>query len=362
MKSLNTLALSLLACGILSACSPPPVAEVSPVRVKAMTIPNIATENRQTFPAIVHASSLTDLSFQLNGEVDQLIATEGMEVKKGDLLAKLDDTQLKLAVSEALARVELSKVQADRAKQMVERGNMPESTFDELHARYEIALAEYHYAQSQLDYVDLRAPFDGIVSGVAIERFQATTIGRPVLTMHKLDMVQVRVDLPDVLVASIDDQKANSQKAAIPVMLDAYPNETFYANYKEHTSEQNAANRSFTLVLEMPSSQDKPILQGMPGSISLDLAQIERDSAYYAVVPLSAVVLPDNYPMENLTQVVWRLKDNTVEPVAVTAGRIVDESHIEVIGDIKPGDQVITQGLHYLRPGLEVLVANQEAK
>ncbi|REL36303.1 efflux RND transporter periplasmic adaptor subunit [Thalassotalea euphylliae] len=361
MKFYNQIALVLLALVTIAGCTPAPTPQVQPIRVSVETIPEISNEKLQTFPAVVHASELTQLSFQLNGEVNELIATEGMEVKKGELLAKLDDTLLVLAVSEAKAKVELSKVQAARAKQMVDRGNMPESTYDELLARYEIALARYNYAQSQLDYVYLRAPFDGIISDVAIERFQATTVGRPIITMHKLDMVEVRIDMPDILVASADQQKVDGQQHTVDVKLDAYPNQIFKAEYKEHTTEQNEENRSFTLVLEMPSTQAKPVIQGMPGSISLDLAQIERDSAYYSVVPLHAVVLPDSYSSSSFTSIIWRLNGTQVEPVEVTLGRLVDKSHVEVIGDIKPGDKVITKGLHYLRRGTEVIVAEKEA-
>lgn len=361
MKFYNPIVLTLLTVITMAGCTPTPTPQIKPIRVSVETIPEINTEKLQNFPAVVHASELTRLSFQLNGEVNQLIATEGMEVKKGDLLAKLDDTLLVLAVSEAKAKVELSKVQAARAKRMVDRGNMPESTYDELIARYEIALAHYHYAQSQLDYVYLRAPFDGIISNVAIERFQATTIGRPIITMHKVDMVEIHVDMPDILVASADQQKVDGQPPTVDVALDAYPNQMFKAEYKEHTTEQNEANRSFTLVLEMPSTQSKPIIQGMPGSISIDLAQIERDSAYYSVVPLHAVVLPDDYSSSSFTSIVWRLNGTQVEPVEVTFGRLVDKSHVEVIGDIKPGDKVITKGLHYLRRGTEVIVAEKEA-
>ena len=352
----------LLILSLLSACTELPSPEVSPIVVDTEVIPEISSQRERTFPAVVHASDLTQLSFQLNGEVKELLVTEGTEVKKGQLLAKLDDTLLKLSAQEKKARVDLSKVQAERAKQMVDQGNMPKSTYDELYARYEIALADYHYAQRQLEYVELKAPFDGIISDVIIERFQATTLGKPVVIMHKLGTVEIRVDLPDALVASVDDAKVDQEKEQDPILvsIDAYPNDVFYAEYKKHTTEQNDENRSFTLVLEMPSSQAKPILQGMPGSITVDLAKIERDTAYYSVVPLHAVVSLDSNPSSKFTRTVWRLNGDTVEPVEVTVGRIVDTSHIEVIGDIKPGDRVVTKGLQYLKPGLKVNVLDKK--
>ncbi|NTS77242.1 efflux RND transporter periplasmic adaptor subunit [Catenovulum sp. SM1970] len=349
-------------CISLVACTPAPTPQVSQVHVAVHQVPEVMSQKVRHFPAVIQASQYTNLSFQLNGELSELIAREGLRVKKGDLLAKLDDTQLKLTVNEKKAKSDLLKVQASRAKQMVDKGNMAKSTYDELAAQYKMALADYAYAKIQLGYVELRAPFDGIIANVAIENYQAASVGQPVVSIHREDQVEITVDLPDSLVSSIDDKKVKPQREEINVRLDAYPDHIFKAKYKEHTAEQSDEDRSFTLVLQMPFDKAKPALQGMPGSVELDLAKIERDQAYYAVVPLEAVTLPDSMPIDSFKRLVWRVVDGKANAVEISMGRVVNISHVEVIGNIKAGDLVVTKGLQYLREGLPVEVVNNNNK
>ncbi|MFD2165892.1 efflux RND transporter periplasmic adaptor subunit [Thalassotalea euphylliae] len=326
--------------------------------IEVQKVPELKTSRIQSYPAVIQASDLTTLSFQLNGEIVQLIATEGMRVKKGDLLAKLDDTTYKLSVSEAKAKVELSKVRAQRAKAMVEQGNMAKSTFDELNAQYEQATAALKYAKIQLDYVELHAPFDGIISTVHVENYQATNIGSPAISMHKREMVEVVATLPDSLVAAIDRDNVEARNMQIPVKLDAYPDDNFIGHYKEHTAQPSDENRNFILTLEMPFNPEKPALQGMPGSITLDLASLERKQISHSVVPMEALLLPDSLTSEQPKRIVWRANGNKVEPVKVLVTRLSALGTVEVKGDIRPGDLVVTKGLQYLEPNMEVTIKN----
>ncbi len=343
---------------ILGGCTEATFPEPKTPIVELQQIPEIKVSRVQNYPAVVQASELTHLSFQLNGEINNLIATEGMVVKKGDLLAQLEDTTYRLSVNEAKAKVELSKVRAERARVMVEKGNMAKSMFEELDVQYQQAVAEYNLAKIHLSYVDLKAPFDGIISSVIVENYQATSIGSPAIIMHRTDKVEVVASLPDSLMASIDRDNVKGSALTFTVKLDAYPGQEFDAKYREITAEQSNENRTFSLTLEMPFIREMPALQGMPGSITLDLSNLERQKTTYATVPLEALTLPDELGSDQFERIVWRVNGTKVEPVRVLVTRLSALGSIEVIGDIKPGDQVVVSGMQYLKPNMEVIIKN----
>lgn len=346
---------------MLTACSEQPPAEVKTPLVETYRIPVKNIENIKNLPAIVKASDFTLLSFRVKGELIDIAVRSGQVVKKGQLLAKLDPTNYQITVNDRKSKTELAKKSRDRAAKMVTFGNMAQSTLDELNARYRVAQADYEYAKLELSYVELRAPFDGIISSIPADNFQATMAGETVITMHSKDMVEIQVSLPDLILSAANNRKDKS-KLVFDVLLDAYPEHVFKAHYKEHTTEQTDENKKYVLILEMPIDKERITLQGMPGNIKVDLARLKMKKIPTVSVPVEAVLLPDNENSEGLERIVWRvLPNNTVEPVTVKAQSLANLTALNVSGALKEGDVIITQGMTYLTKGMEVKIKNQGA-
>lgn len=342
------LSLGLLACGDDAALT------VKSPLVGTYTIPIKAPQNLQNLPAVVQASELTDLSFRVKGELIEINVQNGQKVKKGHLLAKLDPTNYQLAVNDRKSKVAFAKKSVDRAKAMVEFGNMAQSILDELDANHRVLKAEYEYALLQLGYVELRAPFDGIVASVPADNFQTVAVGQNVMSMHRNDNVEVKVSLPDMIL-SFADQNIDKSKVSLPVSLDAYPDHVFMATYKEHTTEQTSDDKKFVLVLTMPVDKERIALQGMPGNIKLDLARLKIKRVASYKVPIESVVVPDSIPLTSGERVVWRMSDDKiVTPVTVNAHSIAGLSYLNVSGELNEGDKIVTQGMLYLSDGMQV--------
>ena len=355
--NLNVYANVILVFTLLVGCTDNSSFKVNTPLVETYTIPKKNTENLQNFPAIVSASDLTKLSFRVNGELVNLPASNGKEVKKGDLIAKIDPTTFELTVKDRKAKVEIAKLSMGRAEKMVALGNMAQSVFDELEAKYRVAKAQYEYAILQLSFVELRAPFDGIVANVPADNFQSTEIGQLVAIMHRTDKIEIKVDLPDVILAAADQNNDNRDNIKFDLILDAYPGHVFSTLYKEHTTEQTNQDKKYILVLEMPVDTQRLALQGMPGSVSIDLEKLKPKNVDINAVPIESVLLPDNISPNSGELLVWRVnKDSTVESVRVKSEGLSDSTFMNVLGDLHEGDQVVISGMMYLQDGLSVNV------
>lgn len=347
---------------VLSGCEkieiPKPLAPV----VETYVIPENNYENVQHFPALIKASDYTSLSFRVSGEIVSVFVTSGSQVKKGEKIAILDDTDFILDVDNKRVKTEFAKVSMERAQKMVALNNMAQSTLDQLEAEYRIALTSYQLAQTKLGYTTLYAPFDGVIASIPTESFQNIQTGEQFTSMHRTDKLQVNIELPDVILAQAS-AKATAEKASkrlFKVALDAYPDHTFTAYYQEHTLEQNNDSKSYQLILEIKQEGDKIILPGMPGSVSIDLSTFQAKLKVNKV-PLAALVSKDDNDISKPQKIVWRMtEEQTVEPVEVLIGKFTEDSLVEVTSALKPGDIIAVSGLLYLKENTQVILADSK--
>lgn len=345
---------------LLASCGEISNPQVKPTLVDVYTVPTKGLKNLQNFPAIVNASDLTELSFRLDGEIQRFPIISGQQVKQGDLIASLDPTNFELTVKDKKAKLVLARTTMDRAKKMVDLGNISESTYDELEAHYRIALAEFNLARLHLKYVELRAPFDGIIASVEAQNYQNTRKGQLVVTMHRIDKIEIEVELPDIIVAAAQDNNKRRKDISLNVKLDAYPDHIFKATYKEHTTQQSAENKSYLLRLEMPVDEDRIALQGMPGSVEIDLNRLRVRKIKINEVPLEAVTFPDNIQITQTQSVIWKVKqDSTVQAVVVENQGLASRTMMKVSGELTEGDVIITKGYQYLENGGSVKIRPQ---
>lgn len=362
MKKINlkNFAVLPLVTAALFGCSEKGSFEVATPIVETFTIPQRNSEHIQDFPAVVSASDLTRLSFRVGGELVDVPVQNGQKVKKGDLIAKIDPTTFELTVKDRKAKTELTKLSMNRAKEMVALGNMAKSIYDELEAKHRVAKANYDYAKLQLSYVELRAPFDGVIANVPADNFQNTSTGQLVAIMHRIDKIEIRVDLPDVILASTQRTNEKRQQLKLNLKLDAYPDHSFITSYKEHTTEQTDKDKKYILVLEMPVDTKRIALQGMPGSVEIDLDKLKTKKSDVNKVPVEAVLFPDGLSAQGNELIVWRVNDDsTVEAIPVISSGFNKSKFIDVSGALNEGDQIVVAGMMYLKNGITVNVRPQ---
>lgn len=147
-----------------------------------------------------------DLSFQVSGQISKMLKEEGDHVKKGDLLAVLDDKDYKTNLEKASADIDKTVALKEDAQSKYDR-NLPLCEKDivskqecesllhlknKTKADYESALAQKTFANNQLNYTKIYAPEEGIITVRVQENGATVTKGQPVYTMAKTKPVWIR--------------------------------------------------------------------------------------------------------------------------------------------------------------------------
>jgi len=115
----------------------------------------------------VHAKQSANLAFSSSGIIDKVLVDVSSKVKKGDILAKLQNRDLKAMLAISKTTVKYAKLDLDR--QIKVKHIIDQSKFDQFSFKYENAKAQQNYQQSLLNKTILRAPFDGVIYDKLIE-------------------------------------------------------------------------------------------------------------------------------------------------------------------------------------------------
>ncbi|MEB3734461.1 efflux RND transporter periplasmic adaptor subunit [Halopseudomonas pachastrellae] len=160
-------------------------------------------ERIREFPGRLKAPEEAQLSFRLGGELQSLKVHEGQEVKQGELIAQLDDTDYRLKLSDRQASFDLTRSQLTRMEQLVERQMVSQAEYDQRKAQFNSAEAALNLARQELAYTRINAPFDGVVARTHVEQFQVVQPNQPIATLYSSDSMDVVFQVPENLFSNL---------------------------------------------------------------------------------------------------------------------------------------------------------------
>ena len=355
MKSMTSL---LLAVGILtslSGCGEPTEFEHKLAIVETFSLPKSDNQVIREFNAVARAQDLTPLSFRVEGRIASIPVSKGQQVKKGHLLAVLDKRDYQITLSDREARMEVSGKQAQRTKQLVDKQLMAQSEYDQINAQYLVARAQARQAELYLGYTELRAPFDGVVSDVLLEAFENVQPGVAVVNMHKLDRIDVEVQVPDILLAVSKQRDRTQAPKEYDVSFEAFPDVVFKGTLLEVNTEKDPATYTYIATLAVPLDDKHKVLEGMPAKVTVNLSDMTYTYSRQYLVPINAVMMRDGSDLETQSVGVWLYQPDTktVKYQEVKLGVIVGES-IEVVSGLEDGQILVTAGATRLVDGQQV--------
>jgi RND family efflux transporter MFP subunit len=288
----------------------------------------------------------------IEGIVEILNVSEGDYVKKGSVLARLDDTLLQIELKGAKANKADTEAQLRRARTDLKRSTdllATETISDKqytddlaevqsLDARVSRLQAEIEHKKDSIAKKTIRAPFSGFVVREHTEIGEWVQKGGSIVTLADLSIMEVVVDVPERYVPRL--VLGNSSR----VQVDALNPETFTGKISAIIPVGDSASRSFPVKVAV-ENHENIIKGGMLCRVSLAIG--EPDSVL--AVPKDAVV---NIGQDHLVYVV---REGKAQPLPVKLGNASD-GMIEVKGPLEPGMQVVVRGNERLRPGQPVQI------
>jgi len=318
-------------------------------RARPAKIHTLATEQRtvlRSYPATLEARQKSDLAFRVSGQLIELPARAGVKVKKGDLLARLDNSDYQNALDTRSAAYQLALVQYNQAKQLKAKNLASQLQLDQATAALKSAKANRTQANDNFRYTRLTAPFDGIIAKVNIENFQSVQAGSPVLQLQASDQLDVNFSVPESLVSQMSriDNPALLSVICGDVSFSSHPADSYKACYKEHELVPDQLTRNYKTLFTLDMPKTFTALPGMSANIVLDFSQLlagERE--HTLVAPIEAVHELDGKSW------VWRVNDNMrAEHVEVELGELGDNG-FAILNGVKPGDKIVAAGAIHVR-------------
>jgi len=344
---LAALAVVLLLAGC-EAQNAPALKVERPVKVQRVAFED--ANSKREFVGVVRARYETDLGFRVAGKIVTRIVNVGDRVQVGDVVARLDPEDLRLQVQSAEAELaaatsNLAQASADFARYSTLKTNGWASTADfdrkkaasdEAQGRLDRARRSLDLARNQLNYADLKADADGVITATLAEPGQVVAIGQPVARLAHKGEKEALVALPETALA-----EARQSKATVQLWADR--NRTFAAHLRELSPQADPATRTYAARFPIDNADDT-VAFGMTATVTL----MQADDAKIARLPLSAILNRGTGPSVYAVDAGGAL---VLRPVTVAS---YTEDAALVTSGIDDGDRIVTLGVQKLEAGLRV--------
>ena len=239
-----------------------------------------------------------DLSFETSGKIIEINFEEGSFVKKGQLLAKVNDRPLQAQLQRLVSQLKLAEDRVFRQNALLERDAVSKEAYEQVKTELATLNADIDLIESNIAQTELRAPFDGVIG---LRQVSVGTYASPTTIVAKLTKISPLID-PTTHTLTIRALYPNANGAVLP---------------------------------------------GRYASIKLNKDEIQDALA----VPSEAIV------PEMGKDKIFLYKSGKAQPVEITTG-IRTEAEVQVLQGLQAGDTIITSGTLQLRTGLPVTLDN----
>ena len=352
-------AIALLAALGLAACSNTKVAEEPARPVIAMQVQAGSAEDRDVYSGEVRARYEADVAFRVGGKLVARSVDAGASVKKGQVLARLDPEDARLAASGSAAQLATAesdyahaKAELARYQDLLDKKFISVSAFDAKQNAYNSARGRLEQARSQsalstnqASYTTLVADADGIVISTAAEPGQVVSAGQAVMKLARAGEKEVLINAPE---SQLERFKVG-QPVGVTLWSDA--SRVFPGRIREVAGGADPVTRTYLVrVATLDAPADMRL--GMSANVHL---RTEASQAL-VLVPLTALARSTD------DAAVWVVDPSTkqvkLRPVTVAQFR---EDGAAIASGLRPGEWVVTAGVHKLRPDQVVRLAARPA-
>lgn len=320
--------------------------------VRVATIQEENVSNLGSFTGIVGARIESNLGFRVSGKVIKRLVDTGQIVKKGQILIRIDPTDLELAnkaqqesVKAAQARAEQATRDEARYHDLLGSGAISNSAYDQVKATSDMAKAQLISAQSQAkvtlnnrQYSDLIADSDGTITETLAEPGQVVNAGQTVIRLAHSGQKEAVVQLPENVRPEIgttgEATVFGQQNIKIPIKLRQLSN----------TADQQTRTYEARFVLE-------DALNNVPFGSTVNVAIAKQNHNVQKLLKIPLGSLLDKGKESGVWVINQKTQTVIWHPVIV---KTVDDDYAYVTGNLHEGEQIVALGAHLLKENEKV--------
>lgn len=337
-KNVSILCLSILCFSIVSCKQNNEIAS-QPVKVKVMNIEPTSATVGQSYSGTVEEDKNASLSFPVTGTLNQIYVSEGQTIKKGEIIASIDDTMLRNSYEIAKSTLEQVEDAYQRQKQLFENNSLPEIQWIEIQSKLRQARAAEQIARKNLSESKLYAPFSGVVLKKEAEIGQTVTPGVSVVKIITISSSKVSIFIPENEISQVQIGMP------VEVCVAALGNKHYTGTIVERVPSANSLSRSY----EVKAKLDNLKGELLPGMIcTLKIKSQEKPNV---------IILPNNViQIDNQNRkFVWVNKNGTASKRYVEVGHFTNNG-VEVTSGLKENEEVIIEGQQKVSENMAITI------
>jgi RND family efflux transporter MFP subunit len=287
----------------------------------------------ETYTSTIQAYVKNNIAPQTAGRISRILVDVGDNVKKGQVVAEMDQTQL--------AQIELqlknNETEYNRLKELYEVGGLSKSDLDAIEMAYNVSKTQYNNLKENATLV---SPINGVITARNYDAGDMYAMSAPIYTVEQIVPVKLLVGISET------DYTKVKKGDSVEITADALPGQTFNGKVRKIYPTVDPATRTFTV--EVVIDNGNSVLR--PGMFAR--AKVNFGMNNSVVIPDVAVVKQQGSG-ERFVYVLN--EDNTVTYQKVVLGRRMGAEY-EVLEGLSDGAKVVTGGMIRLKDGIKVIV------
>lgn len=330
------------------------------INFKEEAVKTETLQNSVTATGTIEAVTSVTVGTQVSGIVNKLYVDYNSQVKKGQVIAELDKTNLlselntaKANLASATSNLSYQAANMNRYQTLYKKGLVSADEYENAlltyrQAKEQVASSKENVqkAQTNLGYATITSPIDGTVISKSVEEGQtvAASFNTPELFTIAKDLTNMQV------VANVDEADIGGVKEGdrVTFTVDAYPDDTFEGTVKQVRLEATTTNNvvTYEVVISAPNA-DLKLKPGLTANVTI---YTQERSGVLAVANKALRFTPTKETVGKDMKIVdckgknkvWTLSDKTLTAHPVTIGQ-TDGVHTEIIKGIKKGQKIVTE-------------------
>ena len=335
---------------LLVACEKAHEPQEIPRPAMVIKVSKASAANSMVLIGEVRSRFESNQGFRIKGKIIERKVEVGSVIKRGQILAKLDNADANLNLQAVAADVQvaeanfaLSQAEVERQHKLFNKKFISQSALEIKEAEYKTALAKLNQVKSQeaistnqFRYTTLFADRDGVVTKIHAEPGQVVDAGEIIAQIDDINKIEVLVAVPESRVKKL----MLGDKVTMKLWIDH--EKTYQGIVREISPAANPATRAFDVRIAI-QNPDEAIKLGMTAAV-----RFEKDEAAAIIIPLAALTQIDG------KNIVWVIDGNGIAiPRVVTMGQYT-ENGVTITMGLQSGEMIAIAGVHTLTKGQKV--------
>lgn len=312
--------------------------EKPPVNTVILSLSPTTITDRINLPGLIEPWTRLQLMAKIGGTIEEVLVTEGNHVKKGDILARIEEIDYKIASERAQALFTQAKDDFARDLALFKKGVTPTATLDTNRTRMQTAKADYDNAQLMLERTVITSPMDGVIRRLDAKIGLQLAVGDPIAEILETDRVKAVIGIPE------SDVTAVRKLDTVTLTIQALDDKNIQASKHFLSPAPETTARIYNLELKIDNPGGE-VLTGMFVRADIIKASVEDSIS----IPFYSVI------SRNDEQYVYIEEEGLAVKKSVSLG-IMENWMVQVVDGLDVGDKLIVEGHRDVEEGQKINV------